>query len=67
MTTRAGARSSGRCGTAQTCVLVLDLDDLKSINDNAGHTEGDAALMSCGAVLQAVRRPGDSVARIGGD
>jgi diguanylate cyclase (GGDEF)-like protein/PAS domain S-box-containing protein len=49
------------------CVLFLDLDGLKAINDGFGHAAGDAALVSAGAVLRATVRETDIVARIGGD
>lgn len=48
-------------------VLVVELDDLKGINDTAGHAAGDAALIACGQALLDVCRPADSVARTGGD
>ena len=48
-------------------VLVVDLDDLKGINDTAGHAAGDAVLVACGQALQDVCRPADTVARTGGD
>ena len=48
-------------------VVVVDLDDLKGINDTAGHAAGDAALVACGQALQDVCRPADTVARTGGD
>lgn len=48
-------------------VLVLDLDELKHINDSAGHAKGDATLQSCARVLSHTSRPGDVCARIGGD
>jgi diguanylate cyclase (GGDEF)-like protein len=48
-------------------VLILDLDDLKGINDTAGHLAGDQALMAMGKVLRQATRDTDVVARYGGD
>ena len=48
-------------------VLVLDLDDLKRVNDTGGHAAGDELLALCAEVLQATSRPGDTLARTGGD
>jgi diguanylate cyclase (GGDEF)-like protein/PAS domain S-box-containing protein len=49
------------------CVLFLDLDGLKTINDGYGHAAGDTALVTAAAVLRATVRETDIVARIGGD
>lgn len=49
-----------------SCVM-LDVDDLKLINDAKGHHVGDAVLRCVGASLRAQRRPYDSCARYGGD
>ena len=48
-------------------VVVLDLDDLKMVNDAAGHAAGDSMLVDCAAVLTGTCRPHDSLARTGGD
>ena len=48
-------------------VLSIDLDNLKSINDNQGHAEGDCLLRSAAEVLKTVTRDADIVARLGGD
>ncbi|MHB8881985.1 MAG: GGDEF domain-containing protein [Thermodesulfovibrionales bacterium] len=48
-------------------VLYADLDDLKVINDNLGHQEGDKALIEAAGVLRETFRESDIVARIGGD
>ncbi|APR77998.1 Hypothetical protein A7982_03345 [Minicystis rosea] len=48
-------------------VVLLDLDELKGINDTAGHLAGDQALAMMGKVLRQVTRESDIVARYGGD
>ncbi|WP_448641985.1 diguanylate cyclase domain-containing protein [Geodermatophilus sp. URMC 63] len=48
-------------------LLYCDLDGFKTINDTLGHAAGDAALLRMSAVLRDTVRPGDTVARIGGD
>jgi diguanylate cyclase (GGDEF)-like protein/PAS domain S-box-containing protein len=48
-------------------VLQVDLDRFKSINDTFGHAAGDAVLIETAQRLRACSRPGDIVARIGGD
>ena len=49
------------------CMLFLDLDDFKSINDHYGHAEGDEVLKKIGKLVRDVVRGGDVVARMGGD
>ena len=51
----------------QFTLVVLDLDGLKTINDNEGHQAGDAALRELGERFRQVLRIGDDAARIGGD
>jgi diguanylate cyclase (GGDEF)-like protein len=48
-------------------VILLDLDELKTINDNAGHSAGDRALALLGKVLRKATRSNDLVGRYGGD
>jgi diguanylate cyclase (GGDEF)-like protein len=48
-------------------LLLLDLDELKRINDTAGHLAGDQALVAMGRVLRQATRETDVVARYGGD
>ncbi|MFT4075296.1 MAG: GGDEF domain-containing protein [Asticcacaulis sp.] len=49
------------------CLIFLDMDGFKSINDAHGHAAGDAALIYVAQTLNASVREGDSVGRIGGD
>lgn len=54
-------------GSALGAVLYLDLDKFKNVNDARGHATGDALLRHAAARVSAAIRPGDMVARIGGD
>lgn len=49
------------------CVLVIDLDGLKQINDSAGHKAGDAYIQRAAAALRKAARRGEPLARLGGD
>lgn len=63
------AREEERCRRYghPTAVFVLDLDDLKEVNDDAGHAAGDALLTGTAAALRGAVRDADVVARLGGD
>ncbi|MEW1956982.1 GGDEF domain-containing protein [Kineococcus sp. NPDC059986] len=47
--------------------VLLDIDHFKRINDTLGHGAGDDVLVRLAAVLAATVRPGDLLARIGGE
>lgn len=49
------------------CVLMMDLDGFKSINDNHGHLVGDQALVQVAQALKGCVRSSDVLARYGGD
>jgi diguanylate cyclase (GGDEF)-like protein len=49
------------------CVLMIDVDGLKAINDSAGHLRGDDVLRALGAVIRGSIRTVDSAYRYGGD
>jgi hypothetical protein len=51
----------------EVAVLFIDLDHFKAVNDNYGHSVGDALLVAVSARLQATVRPVDVVSRFGGD
>jgi diguanylate cyclase (GGDEF)-like protein len=48
-------------------LLVVDLDGFKAINDTHGHAAGDACLQHFTLMAQTRLRPGDILARTGGD
>ena len=52
-------------GTA--AVIVIDLDELKEINDTQGHLHGDLLLQVVGRIIRDTSRESDVVARTGGD
>jgi diguanylate cyclase (GGDEF)-like protein/PAS domain S-box-containing protein len=61
------ALSRGQRDGHSVGVLVMDLDDFKLANDSFGHAGGDELLIAVAARLTTMIRPGDTVARFGGD
>lgn len=57
------ARSMGKSGL----LFFADIDNLKKINDNYGHSEGDIAIKSMADILRKTFRSSDIIARLGGD
>ena len=49
------------------CLLVLDIDHFKSVNDLLGHTAGDTVLRQIAQVVQAQLRQSDVLGRFGGE
>jgi len=49
------------------CLLMLDADHFKQINDSNGHDGGDAALRRLGDAIRQVIRAGDVAGRLGGE
>lgn len=54
-------------GTESFAVLLVDVDDLKVLNDRFGHQAGSAAIQTVANALRRVVRTSDCVARFGGD
>jgi diguanylate cyclase len=59
----------GRCRRYghPACVLSIDLNDLKAVNDRLGHAAGDDLLRRCARALSSSLRHQDIAARLGGD
>jgi diguanylate cyclase (GGDEF)-like protein len=65
-------RLTEECGRSERsgepfALLVIDLDGFKTINDTYGHAAGDACLQHFTLMAQTRLRPGDLLARTGGD
>jgi diguanylate cyclase (GGDEF)-like protein len=54
-------------GVREVAVLLVDIDDFKSINERLGHAVGDVALKEIARRLQTAIRAVDYVGRLGGD
>jgi diguanylate cyclase (GGDEF)-like protein len=49
------------------CLLLLDLDGFKQVNDRLGHPAGDRLLKSIGETMRRLLRHGETAARVGGE
>lgn len=49
------------------CIIMIDVDNFKSINDNYGHTKGDSVLLGVAKVLQSCINQQDTATRFGGE
>ena len=63
---RQALRTTGRTD-ALVGVLFCDVDGLKAVNDTHGHWAGDQLLIHIVRQIEAVLRPGDTLARLSGD
>lgn len=61
--TRLASQRNGQCAA----LILLDLDNFKSLNDTRGHEAGDLLLLEVAGRLQSCVRAIDTVARLGGD
>lgn len=64
---RRAVRGWRRRRRAPASIVAIDLNQLKRINDSAGHAAGDRLLAATGMALRRVVRRGDLVVRCGGD
>ena len=63
----ASALSSAQVGDRQVALLWVDIDDFREVNDAHGYAAGDLVLRTVADRLRAAVRPGDVLARAGGD
>ena len=61
------ATAQARRNGLSVCVVAIDVDGLKRINDFQGHAAGDDTIVRLSAALRAALRDTDQVFRIGGD
>jgi diguanylate cyclase (GGDEF)-like protein/PAS domain S-box-containing protein len=61
------ALERGNRENTPTCVLIIDLDGFKAVNDELGHPIGDLVLVTLAERLRSVLRASDTAARLGGD
>ncbi|MEO1078040.1 MAG: tetratricopeptide repeat-containing diguanylate cyclase [Pseudomonadota bacterium] len=54
-------------GRGDASIVLIDVDDFKAINDHYGHPAGDQVLQSTAQALSGILRPGDEIARVGGE
>lgn len=54
-------------GKVSDCVMFIDVDNFKSVNDELGHSAGDSLISYIGEILRRYSRKSDVCARYGGD
>ncbi len=64
---RALELARARSDSPTLSIAMIDLDNFKRVNDTFGHAAGDLVLLAIARALNVATRPGDCVARIGGD
>lgn len=60
-------KKAARRQAKSSAVLFIDVDHFKVVNDSLGHAAGDQLLIALGLRLESCIRPGDTLARFGGD
>ncbi|GBE64631.1 hypothetical protein MFM001_10930 [Mycobacterium sp. MFM001] len=60
-------RASFYAGKSSVCVMVIDLDNFKTVNDRYGHHTGDLVLKRTAAHIRNTMGPGALIARVGGE
>lgn len=60
-------QSAAKANSAATCILLIDVDRFKAVNDTDGHDAGDALLCLVTEIIQSEVRKTDLVSRQGGD
>jgi diguanylate cyclase (GGDEF)-like protein len=61
------SRLSKAGNNEERAIIYIDIDDLKRINDEYGHIEGDHALKTAIGIVRSAIRKNDMIARLGGD
>lgn len=67
MTRLEAAISTHSRNQSKFCLIFIDLDDFKDINDTRGHDVGDGVLIAVANRIQRLHRATDTTARLGGD
>ena len=59
--------NQGEAPISEDCIMFIDIDNFKSVNDTFGHVAGDLIIKYVGQILKSILRDNDLIARIYGD